>query len=135
MDKNTKTYSWSNSRGDKLVYTVQLGYLLDASGNDQVNHLGRRISESLSVNGKSVNGYLKALDKNHPLYAKNVRGQYGEYAMMDKDYTACFDIYNQVTQSDEYIAYQNLLKKAHQSRIQYINDAKKIEEMSAMGDI
>lgn len=135
MNKNTKTYNWSNSRGDKLVYTVELGYLLDASGNDQVNHPGRRISESLSVNGKAVNhGWLKTLDKNHPLYAKGARGQFGEYAMLDKDYTACLNAYKQVEQSDEYVAYQDFLKVAHKNHIQYTNDAKKIEEMSAMGD-
>lgn len=135
MNKNTKTYNWSNSRGDKLVYTVELGYLLDASGKEQVNHQGRRIVESLSVNGKTVNhGWLKALDKNHPLYAKGARGQFGEFAMLDKDYTACLNAYKEVEQTDEYIAYNEFLKLAHKNHIQYVNDAKKIEEMSAMGD-
>lgn len=135
MNKNTKIYNWSNSRGDKLVYTVELGYLLDASGNEQVNHPGCKIVESLSVNGKTVNhGWLKALDKNHPLYAKGARGQFGEYAMLDKDYTDCLNTYKQVEQSDEYVTYQNFLRVAHKNHIQYVNDAKKIEEMSAMGD-
>ena len=135
MNKNTKTYNWTNSRGDKLVYTVQLGYLLDPSGANKVNHNGRRIVESLSVNGKTVNhGWLKALDINHALYAKGARGQFGEYAMLDKDYTACLNSYKQVEQSEEYVAYQEFLKIAHKNHIQYVNDTKKNEEMSAMGD-
>lgn len=135
MNKNTKTYNWSNSRGDKLTYTVELGYLLDASGNDMINHIGRRVVESLSVNGKTVNaGWLKALDSKHPLYSKGARGQFGDYAMLDKDYTACLNILNQVKQSDEYLAYKSSLNNAHKSHIQYVSDAKKIEEMSAQGD-
>lgn len=79
----TKTTKWTNSRGNKIVVEPSVNFTLDNSGNRRTNSCLRQIEHTITVDGKSVSGWIKKLDKPVISGGKTVVASIGLCAVTD----------------------------------------------------
>lgn len=131
----TLKHEWTNSKGDKLVFTGKVDFELNSQGEFKTESKLRRLVQELKVNGEDIFGYVRDLEKSHPLYKVGARATFGKFAITEKDLNAINDIMEILKKSEEYQTSQKIKNNHDKMLDKYCSEKKAIEEMSAGGEL
>lgn len=131
----TLKHEWTNSKGDKLVFACKVDFELNSQGDYKTESKLRRLVQELKVNGEDIFGYVRDLEKSHPLYKAGARATFGKFAIIEKDLNAINNIMATLENSEEYQTSEKIKNNQNKMLDKYYSEKKSIEEMSAGGEV